>query len=344
MLHGHFTFNFFSLIGFICLSIVLGCINVKASFFEVEIEKPDSCYEVNRIEENKIYLERKSGCIAPQVIVSEKIKLKNWYDVLKIYIDGRFWKEISLKGMSPEAVLKAIEEAEKKAQGLGNFSNVYEKEAKEIAEKTYNMTQTQEFQKRVEQYKESLASMIMEKEGLSLKDVYKDYVEKKKKKKEKVLVLDPDERLYIFVSSSVPKETIRSYVTFVFSHIEGNVLFVLRGGVGGLKRLAPTIAWIYDMIKKNKFCEELNCEVYGVEFAIDPFLFRRYEIKKVPAVVYAKGKALTEFESSEGLKNKWETKIWVKTYGDVGLSYHLKVIGEELKIEKIKRFVDELNM
>jgi type-F conjugative transfer system pilin assembly protein TrbC len=324
--------------------IFLGCLSVKASFFEVEIEKPDSCHEVRKIEENRVYLERKAGCVAPQVIVSEKIKLNSWYDVLKIYVDGRFWKEISLKEVSPEAVMRAIEEAEKKAQNLESLSNVYEKEAKEIAEKTYNMTQTQEFQKKVEQYKESLASIIMEKEGLSLKDVYKDYVEKKKRERKKVLELSSDERLYIFVSSSVPKETIRNYVTFVASHIDGNVVFVLRGGIGGLKRIGPTIAWIYDVIKKDKFCEGINCEVYGVEFIIDPFLFRRYKVEKVPAVVYAKGRALTEFEGSEGLENKWETKVWTKTYGDVGLAYHLKVIGEELNIEKIKKFVDELNM
>jgi phosphoribosylanthranilate isomerase len=349
MLHGNFTRNFFSLvsfigfIGFICFLIVLNCIKVKASLFEVDIEKPDSCYEVRKIEGNKVYLERRIGCVAPQVIVSEKIKLNAWHDVLKIYVDGRIWKEISLKEVSPEAVLKAIEEAEKKAQSLGNFNNAYEKEVKEIVEKTYNMTQTQEFQKKVEQYKENLASMIMQKEGLSLKDVYKDYVEKKKKK-EKVLMLDSDERLYIFVSSSVARETIRNYVTFVASHIDGNVVFVLRGGVGGLKRLGPTIAWIYDVIKKDKFCEGLSCEVYGVEFVIDPFLFRRYKVEKVPAVVYVKGKTLTEFEGSEGLENKWETKVWAKTYGDVGLAYHLRIIGEELKIEKIKKIIDELNM
>ena len=344
MLHRNFPVNSFSVISFIYFLIFLSCPSVKASFFEVEIEKPNSCYEVRKIEENKVYLEKKAGCIAPQVIISEKIKLNSWYDVLKIYVDGYLWKEISLKGVSLEAIQKAIEEAEKRSQGLGNFSNAYEKEAKEIAEKTYNITQTQEFQKRVEQYKENLASMIMEKEGLFLKDVYKDYVEKKKEKREKVLRLDPDERLYIFVSSSMPKETIRNYVTFVSSHVEGNVVFVLRGGVGGLKRLGPTIAWIYDVIKKDKFCEGLNCEVYGVEFVIDPFLFRRYKVERVPAVVYAKGRALTEFESSEGLENKWETKVWTKTYGDVGLGYHLKVIGEELKVEKIKKFIDELNM
>jgi type-F conjugative transfer system pilin assembly protein TrbC len=277
------------------------------------------------------------------VIVSEKIKLNAWYDVLKIYVDGRLWKEIALKGLTPEDIMKVIEDAKKRFQGLGNFSNVHGKEAKEIAERAYNATQTQEFQKEVERYKESLASIIMQKGGLSLKDVYKDYVEKRKEK-EKVLKLDPDERLYVFVSSSMPKETVRNYVTFVSSHIEGNVVFVLRGGVGGLKKLTPTVAWIYDMIKRDKFCEGGNCEVHEVEFVIDPFLFKRYGVERVPAVVYAKGEELIKFEGSEGLEDKWRTKVWTKTYGDMGLAYHLKAIGEELKIEKMKRFVDELNM
>jgi type-F conjugative transfer system pilin assembly protein TrbC len=347
MLHGNYNFSSLTglLIKLFCIGFWFSFVSTKvfATPFEVEIEKPNSCYEVASIKENKVYLQRKSSCIGPQVITSEKIKLNSWYDVLEIYVNGRLWKEIPLKMISPSEVLKTVKEAEDAAKDLGNFSNVYEDSAKEEAEKAYQATQTPEYQKLVKQYEENLMSLISEKEGVSLKNFYKDYVEKKKSK-EKVLVLDPDERLYIFVSSSMPKETIRNYVTFVSSHIEGNVVFVLRGGVGGLKRLMPTISWIYDTIKKDSNCEGLNCEVYGVEFVIDPFLYRRYKVEKVPAIVYAKGKALTEFDISEGLEEKWQTQVWAKTYGDVSLPYHLKVLAEELGIEKLKKFVDELNM
>jgi len=314
------------------------------SSFEVVIEKPDSCYEVAEIKENEVYLKRKSNCVAPQVIVLEKIKLKKWHDTLKIYVEGKLWKEFFLKAASPEKALKAIEEAKKRAKDLGNLSNIHEKEGKNLAEKVYNTTQNYQYQKTVKQYQDNLTSIIGERGGITLKDIYKDHVEKKKREKGKVLVLDPDERLYVFVSSSIPRETIRNYVTFVSSHIDGDVVFVLRGGIGGLKRLFPTVAWIYDVIKKDKFCEGINCEVYGVEFVIDPLLFRRYKVERVPAVVYAKGEELTKFEGSEGREDKWRVKTWMKIYGDVGLGYHLKVIGEELKIEKIKRFIDELNM
>jgi type-F conjugative transfer system pilin assembly protein TrbC len=345
----HRNYNSSSLIGLLiklfCIGFFLSCISAKAlaSFFEVEIEKPDPCYEVASIKENKVYLQRKSSCVGPQVITPEKIKLSAWYDVLEVYVDGRLWKEIPLKMISASKILETVKKAEDAAKDLGNFSNIYEDSAKEEAEKAYNATQTSEYQKLVKQYEENLISIISGKEGVSLKDFYKDYVEKKKKEK-KVLELSPDERLYIFVSSSIPKETIRRYVTFVSNHIEGNVVFVLRGGIGGLKRLMPTVSWIYDTIKKDSNCEGLNCEVYGVEFVIDPFLFRRYKVERVPAVVYAKGRLLSEFDISEGLDEKWQTQVWAKTYGDVGLSYHLKVIAEELGIEKLKKFVDELNM
>jgi type-F conjugative transfer system pilin assembly protein TrbC len=316
--------------------------SVRAFSFEVEIEKPDACYKVSSIKENKVYLERKPNCIAPQVIVLDRIELNAWYEVLEIYVDGHLWKKKPLMFSSKE-VLKVLEEGEKRSQSLGNFSNVYEEAGKNIAKKVYQETQAPQYQKLVKEHEEALKGLILGKEGLSLKDVYKDYVKKEKQKK-KVLVLDPDERLYIFVSSSVPKETIRRYVTFVSSHVEGNVVFVLRGGIGGLKKLMPTVAWIYDVIKKDSSCEGVNCEVYEVEFVIDPFLFRRYGVERVPAVVYARGKMLTEFELSEGLQEKWESQVWGKTYGDMNLAYHLKVIGEELGVEKIKRFIDELNM
>jgi type-F conjugative transfer system pilin assembly protein TrbC len=317
---------------------------VEASYFEVEIEKPDPCYQVSSIKKNRVYLARRPNCIAPQVIVSEKIKLDAWYEELEIYVDGRLWNKVSLKKMiSPEEVLKILEEGEKLSKSFGNFSNIYEEVAKDIAKKVYQETQTPQYQMGVKQYEEALKKLIFEKEGISLKDVYKDYV-KKEKLERKVLVLDPDERLYIFVSSSIPRETIRNYVTFVSSHIEGDVVFVLRGGIGGLKRLTPTVLWIYDVIKKDDKCDGFECEVYGVEFVIDPFLFRRYGIERVPAVVYARGKNLTEFEMSEGLGEKFQVQTWAKTYGDMGMAYHLKVIGESLGIEKIKRFIDELNM
>jgi type-F conjugative transfer system pilin assembly protein TrbC len=344
MLSRSFTISVISFLVGITLIIGFLFYGVRAqttfSSFEVVIEKPNPCYEVERIKENEVFLKKKDNCVAPQVIVSEKIRLKKWYDVLKVYVDGTLWKEISLKEVSPEKALKVIEEAKKRTKDLGNFSNIHEKEGKELAEKVYNIIQGPEHQKLVKQYQDNLTS----KEGISLKDIYKDYVEKKREEKSKVLVLDPDERLYIFVSSSIPRETIRNYVTFISSHIEGNVVFVLRGGIGGLKKLSPTVAWIYDVIKKDKFCEGINCEVYGVEFVIDPFLFKRYGVERVPAVVYVKGREITKFEGSEGLEDKWETKVWGKTYGDMGLAYHLKVIGEEFKIEKIKRFVDKLNM
>jgi type-F conjugative transfer system pilin assembly protein TrbC len=344
MLHG--IYNSSSLTRFLSVGILVLGIGVKGSIatsFEVEIEKPDACYKVSKIEENKVYLEREGSCVASQVIVSERIKLSTLYDVLKVYVNGRFWKEIPLKMISTEEVLKAIEEGEKKANDLGNFSNVHEGVAKELAEKLYQATQSSDYQSLVKKYEEELSKQILGKESFSLKDIYKDYVEKKKAK-ERVLVLDPDERLYVFVSSSIPQETIRKYVTFVSSHIEGKVVFVLRGGIGGLKRLMPTVAWIYDVIKKDSNCEGANCEVYGVEFVIDPFLFRRYGVERVPAVVYAKGKMLTEFELSEGLQEKWETQVWAKTYGDMNLAYHLKVIAEELGVEKIRKFINELNM
>lgn len=317
---------------------------IAASYFEVEIEKPDACYRVSSIKENKVYLERKPNCVSPQVIVLERIKLDAWYEALEIYVDGRLWKKKPLgKMFSSEEVLRALEEGEKRSKSLGNLSNVYEKTGKDIAKKVYQETQAPQYQKLIKEQEEALRELILGKEGLSLKDVYKDYVKKEKLKK-KVLVLDPDERLYVFVSSSIPRETIRRYVTFISSHVEGNVVFVLRGGIGGLKKLMPTVAWIYDVVKKDSNCEGVDCEVYGVEFVIDPFLFRRYEVKRVPAVVYAKGKELTKFEGSEGLEDKWETKVWAKTYGDMGLAYHLKVIGERLGIEKIRRFIEELNM
>ena len=54
--------------------------------------------------------------------------------------------------------------------------------------------------------------------------------------------LGTNERIYIFLSSSIPTETLRRYTSAVGALGDRNVRFVMRGFIGGAKYMKPTLA------------------------------------------------------------------------------------------------------
>ena len=92
-------------------------------------------------------------------------------------------------------------------------------------------------------------------------------------------------RFYLFVSSTIPEKNLRSYARQL-AQIP-NAKLVLRGFIGGAKKMAPTLKFIKKSSKKNPFCSKgINCPTHKIDFIIDPVLFQRYNIKKVPTLVF----------------------------------------------------------
>lgn len=113
----------------------------------------------------------------------------------------------------------------------------------------------------------------------------KIYVEKNKKKKGKEKVR---EKIYIFMSSSVPKEVWYEYVRQV-TEMNIDAVLVLRGCIGGCKYIKPTLEFIHDVITLGGKEEKgLPVEVW-----IDPILFRKYKVKVVPCVAIEGKKKLS---------------------------------------------------
>jgi len=111
-------------------------------------------------------------------------------------------------------------------------------------------------------------------------------------------------RVLILMSSSVPLEVWKNYVCFV----EENKLpavFVLRGFVGGIKSgIKPTLNFVRKLIE-GWSCPGKIQKVHKIEIEIDPWAFRKFGIKEVPAVIY---------------KDKVST-------GDWSLEWHLERLG-----------------
>jgi type-F conjugative transfer system pilin assembly protein TrbC len=90
-------------------------------------------------------------------------------------------------------------------------------------------------------------------------------------------------RLYFFISSSMPKDKVRKYVKKLSKYPQSQIL--LRGFIGGGKKMRPTMNYIKSIIAKNENCQTYKCPNHKVVVNIDPVLFERYGVDKVPALV-----------------------------------------------------------
>lgn len=140
--------------------------------------------------------------------------------------------------------------------------------------------------------------------------------------------LRPDERLYLFVSSSMPMETLRTYAADLARLGEQRAVLVLRGLVEGAQFIGPTLAWAHQVLKVDPQCRPENpaCEMRTVELLIDPLLFRRFGVSLVPALVVARGVRVRDPALSEGLEQAANLEDYFMLIGDASLDFMLEKI------------------
>lgn len=249
--------------------------------------------------------------------------------VFFFYFIGVLWGE-SVKYSDVKNLMDKAEEIKKelKKQGYGEngtFIKEIKKKGEGKAKELYQYYKSEEFQEKVKKYKAELKKFFNETYGIEFQDKevsFQKYYEDYWKQKKKGVFLKEGERIYVFVSSSMGEDAVRAFVRDS-SLVYGEIYFVLRGGISGLTYLTPTVKWIINALKIDASCDLLKgeCELYNREFLIDPLLFRKFEIKKVPVVVYVKG----DPENPEKV---------VISPGAVSLKRHLARIGKVLKDDR----------
>ena len=158
-------------------------------------------------------------------------------------------------------------------------------------------------------------------------------------------VLPLDERLYIFISSSVPLSTLRTYASELDKLKDSGVLMVMRGFVHGMKEFEPTLKLVRSILVKDSSCDlsAEKCEVYNAAVSIDPLVFRKYGVERVPAIAYVRGISLEDVAMSEGepenLKGSQDAYI---VYGDVSVERALETIAKETGSAGIKNLTKKL--
>ena len=223
--------------------------------------------------------------------------------------------------LSTDEISAIQEKAKKDAAGMVLHPNDYEALGRQKAEEAYRIYQSEEFQRKIALERERIQKEIFGREG----PYYKD------SKKSTTGGLGANERIYVFLSSSIPTETLRRYTSAAGALGDRNVRFVMRGFIGGAKYIKPTLRFVKDLLLEDPGCDPLKsrCRTYNTAVIIDPMLFERYHITRVPAFVYATVSGPKDPEKSEGLESNINIRAFHTVYGDVNFEYVLEAFEKE---------------
>jgi len=218
-----------------------------------------------------------------------------------------------------------LDQADKLAKDIKLPDN-FDKEGMKAAQEAYQTFQSDNIQAKIKEEKDSLLNNEF-KEVLESKDI------------EALKKLGDGERIYIFISSSIPVETIRNYIKTIDAVNDPRICLVMRGFIGDVTDMKKTLTYIRSLLMKNPACNDMTCQVFKSEVLIDPMLFRLYDVKAVPSIVYAKNVFITDPEKSEGsLSNADGLKI----SGDISLQYALEKMAEKTESQTIKDILNQM--
>ena len=133
-----------------------------------------------------------------------------------------------------------------------------------------------------------------------------------------------NEKLFIVISSSIPEHILKNYFEML-QKVNTDVTFVLRGTIGGIKKIKPTLEWIQEILTKSDNTR------YEYNIMIEPRVVSKYKVEQTPAVLYVKNYNPSYIEESANE----EHYIY---YGAVDIDYALEKINSDVKslgIEKI---------
>ena len=234
--------------------------------------------------------------------------------------------------------IKARIRAGKDYEGrLKVFSGATDTSWQERAQKAYSGVMSEEFQKKVKSDEQRIKKALLPEKPT-------DTAVSGVTPGRSGAVLSNQERIYLFVSSSMPTETLRAYAADIDRLGDPNVFMVMRGMVGGMRLFKPTREFFMEFTSRRPGCDPMKsgCALYDPNLIVDPLLFRRYGIAEVPAVVYVPSISL-ELVGSEGLPENARVGDYYVRRGDASLAWHIGVLHKKLKMASLdaaKRRID----
>jgi len=307
----------------ICLLFgVMAPAQVLADTDKVFIDTPSLCNKLDHVDGNKVFL--KSGdekCFPSPGKIEVRIGDKE--KPVMVFVDDTFWKEQSAKDFGIAGIGDVLEAGKKIGDKLSVSDNAYSGKGAEEAQRVYEYYKSPAFQEKLNAESERLQKTVFKD---AVNDYYKDI--KQGDGNSKSSLFGSKERLYIFISESMPMQTIRNYAQTLDKIKSSRAALIMRGFIGGMTYVKPTMHFISNIIKENPDCDmrQQQCDAYSLDVLVDPLLFRRYGITTVPAMVYVPDISVADEGQSEGIEGNAQVTDFHKMEGDVSLEYFLEEI------------------
>lgn len=152
--------------------------------------------------------------------------------------------------------------------------------------------------------------------------------------------LEPNEKIFIIISSSLNDTTIKNYFNSL-EQVNTDISFVLRGVVGNdVRYMNPTTEYLQKLMVKNlkgDLQDKANYYEYRIE--INPKITRRFKIDRVPAVLYIQNYNSVVQDYKEIIGEPDENENYVIAYGESEVSYALQEINKKVKSKGLDRLI-----
>lgn len=294
---------------------------------KVIIETPSFCATVTKTEGNQVELIVTKEPCPMEGQGKASVEIGEEFDDVDVYVNGTYWRKVRIGSppLSTKDIAETVEQSKKHSQTIGLPENPHEAEATRRAEDLARYAQSGEFQERIEAQKNRLYGQIYGGPENTHEATVKDPPGKR-------VGLSSQERIYLFISASVPIPTLRHYLKVISDLGEANIRIVMRGFVDGAQFLKPTMAFLKEILFTDPECNPSRerCNTYGSQVIVDPLLFKKYRIERVPAFVYAPSLSIADSQMSEGLGDGKASDHYL-IYGDVSLEYALQLFLREQK-------------
>jgi len=149
----------------------------------------------------------------------------------------------------------------------------------------------------------------------------------------------PQNRLYIFMSSSVPSSVWKNYANYIDRYKIDNATMLLRGCIDGCVKIKPTLDFISDIVTD----EGRNKDGLDVKIQIDPLLFRKYGVNEAPCFIYATDVKPNSIELSAGLEDNLKEPIsYVSSCGDWSFLYHIETLLKKSQSKELSKLLSKI--
>lgn len=220
-----------------------------------------------------------------------------------------------LEQKTSSAVSTVMDQAKGKAHSMTLNPNRYSKQGQQAAQQTADLFYSPAFKKRIQDEQNRLEKEIC-KNCLTSRKEKKLTTESEKSEQTDNLAIQGE--LYLFLSSSVPDETVHAYLAAISKDDWKSITPVMRGLINGMQEIKVGTDYFSQILKVDQRCRDTKelkkiCPRFKVSIRVNPLLFVQYNITRVPALVY---------------DNEKKTVI---IQGDASLDYLLERIDQELQ-------------